>query len=163
MTDATLSPSATQWWVQVRGRAFGPYSIEQMARFMSEGRVRPDTMVADNPENGWIEARRVMSLRGLRTPTPANDIAEAANVSLAANPAAAKIITTRLEAYAFLGVNSHASFAAVKKTIDGLRQCWHPDLAVDERDRVHREIRMRQINAAWDLIREKEPLTGARH
>jgi hypothetical protein len=78
---ASLRPStASKWWVRIRGRSFGPYSIEQMARFMSEGRVRPDTMVADNPESGWIEARRVMSLRGLRTPTPANDTAEAANV-----------------------------------------------------------------------------------
>lgn len=74
------SPVATQWWVQIRGRSFGPYTIEQMARFMSEGRVRPSTMVADNPHKGWMEARKVMSLRGLRTPAPANDAAEAANV-----------------------------------------------------------------------------------
>jgi hypothetical protein len=74
------SPAALKWWVQVRGRAFGPYTIEQMARFMSEGRVRPSTMVADNPDGAWTQARRVMSLRGLRTPTPANDPVEAANV-----------------------------------------------------------------------------------
>ncbi|MBS0386505.1 MAG: DUF4339 domain-containing protein [Proteobacteria bacterium] len=75
-----LNPGAKHWWVQIRDRAFGPYTIEQMARFMSEGRVRPSTMVADNPDEGWIEARKVMSLRGLRTPSPANDPAEAANV-----------------------------------------------------------------------------------
>src|ERR1700675_4003852 len=69
----TNSPIATQWWVQIRGRSFGPYTIEQMARFMSEGRVRPSTMVADNPHTGWLEARKVMSLRGLRTPVAAND------------------------------------------------------------------------------------------
>ncbi|MFZ2028881.1 MAG: DUF4339 domain-containing protein [Vitreimonas sp.] len=74
------SPVVTQWWVQIRGRSFGPYSIEQMARFMSEGRVRPSTMVSDNQHTGWMEARKVMSLRGLRTPAPANDAAEAANV-----------------------------------------------------------------------------------
>ncbi len=75
-----LNPAATHWWVQIRGRSFGPYSIEQMARFMSEGRVRPSTMVADNPDKGWTEARKIMSLRGLRTPTAANDSADAANV-----------------------------------------------------------------------------------
>ena len=74
------SPTASKWWVQIRGRSFGPYSIEQMASFMSEGRVRPSTMVADNPETGWTEARRIMSLRGLRTPAAANDTVEAANV-----------------------------------------------------------------------------------
>ena len=74
------SPIATQWWVQIRGRSFGPYTIEQMARFMSEGRVKPTSMVADNPNSGWMEARKVMSLRGLRTPAAANDAAGAANV-----------------------------------------------------------------------------------
>lgn len=72
--------NASQWWVQIRGKAFGPYSIEQMARFMSEGRVRPTSMVSDKPDGGWTEARKMMSLRGLRTPAPANDVAEAANV-----------------------------------------------------------------------------------
>jgi hypothetical protein len=75
-----LNPAAKQWWVQIRGRSFGPYTIEQMARFMSEGRVRPSTMVADNPDNGWTEARKVMALRGLRVPAAANDSVEAANV-----------------------------------------------------------------------------------
>lgn len=72
--------NASQWWVQIRGKAFGPYSIEQMARFMSEGRVRPTSLVSDKPDGGWTEARKMMSLRGLRTPAPANDAAEAANV-----------------------------------------------------------------------------------
>ncbi len=74
------SAAASKWWVQVRGKAFGPYSIEQMAQFMSEGRVRPATMVSDNGKDNWVEARRIMALRGLRTPKPANDVEEAANV-----------------------------------------------------------------------------------
>ncbi len=74
------SAAATKWWVQVRGRAFGPYTIEQMAAFLSEGRVRPTTLVSDNGESNWTEARRIMALRGLRTPAPANDATEAANV-----------------------------------------------------------------------------------
>ena len=81
MTDAALSPSATQWWVQVRGRAFGPYSIEQMARFLSEGRVRPTSLVSHQPDGGWTEARRMMTLRGLRAPAPGKEAqADAANV-----------------------------------------------------------------------------------
>lgn len=78
MSDAAKpahSIAASQWWVQIRGRAFGPYSIERMAQFMSEGRIKPTTMVTDKPEGAWTEARRIMSLRGLRTPTPANDVA----------------------------------------------------------------------------------------
>lgn len=82
MTDvASLKPkSADQWWVQVRGRTHGPYTIEQMARFLSEGRVRPTTLVSPNGESEWIEARRVMALRGLRTPAATTDTIEAANV-----------------------------------------------------------------------------------
>lgn len=74
------SATATKWWVQIRGRAFGPYTIEQMAQFLTEGRVRPTTMVSDNGKDNWVEARRVMALRGLRKPMAANDAEEAANV-----------------------------------------------------------------------------------
>ena len=84
MSDAAAplktSPS-TQWWVQVRGQAYGPYSIEQLARFVEEGRIRPATLVSNSPETGWTEARRVTALMApLRGGEPANDAAEAANV-----------------------------------------------------------------------------------
>lgn len=81
MSDAaTLKSTTGKWWVQVRGRAFGPYTIEQMAQFLAEGRVRPNTMVSDNGQTNWVEARRIMALRGLRKPQAANDTEEAANV-----------------------------------------------------------------------------------
>jgi hypothetical protein len=59
------------------------------------------------------------------------------------------------EACAFLGVNPRASEAVVKKVVDALRQNWHPDLAGDDGDRHAREDRIKQINAAWDLIRAR--------
>jgi len=82
VSDAVTVKTATsaKWWVQVRGRAFGPYSIEQMAQFLTEGRVRPNTLVSDNGQSNWTEARRIMALRGLRKPLAANDAVEAANV-----------------------------------------------------------------------------------
>jgi hypothetical protein len=53
-----------------------------MAQFLAEGRVRPATMVSDNGQDNWMEARKVMALRGLRAPNQAaaNDSSEAANV-----------------------------------------------------------------------------------
>ena len=57
------------------------------------------------------------------------------------------------EACVFLGINPRANAAVVKKVVDALRQNWHPDLAVDEMDRIAREERIKRINAAWDLIR----------
>jgi hypothetical protein len=83
VSDVAIPPkpaAATQWWVQIRGRSFGPYSIEQMAQFLAEGRVRPTTLVSDNGKDGWTESRKVMTLRGLRAPKAANDTVEAANV-----------------------------------------------------------------------------------
>ena len=59
------------------------------------------------------------------------------------------------EACTFLGVNPRASEAVVKKVVDALRQNWHPDLADDDGDRRAREDRIKQINAAWDLIRAR--------
>lgn len=56
------------------------------------------------------------------------------------------------EAYALLGVNSEVTDVALKKIVDGLRMSWHPDLARDPSDRDAREVRIKQINIAWDLI-----------
>jgi hypothetical protein len=82
----TAAPAA--WWVQVRGQAYGPYTLEQLARFVEEGRVRPATRISDSPATGWIEARRIDALMAPLRSTPANEpandshgaTAEAANV-----------------------------------------------------------------------------------
>ncbi len=64
---------------------------------------------------------------------------------------------TRAEAIQVLGmgVMPSSSEAAIKKIVDGLRQSWHPDLARTEADRQLREIRMKQINAAWEILQGK--------
>jgi hypothetical protein len=62
---------------------------------------------------------------------------------------------SRAEALQVLGVGvaPSATETAIKKIVDGLRQSWHPDHARDEADRALRELRSKQINAAWDLLR----------
>ncbi len=64
---------------------------------------------------------------------------------------------TRSEAMQLLGIGvaPTASEAAIKKIVDGLRQSWHPDHARDEADRAMRELRSKQINAAWELLRSQ--------
>jgi hypothetical protein len=59
------------------------------------------------------------------------------------------------EALHILGVTPAASEVAIKKVVDGLRLSWHPDYAVNQTDRLLRELRIKQINAAWDIIRGK--------
>lgn len=74
---------AATWWVQVRGQAYGPYSVVQLSRFIAEGRVRPATQVSDKPTGGWREARRVDGLmHALRTAqlSANTNVAETANI-----------------------------------------------------------------------------------
>jgi hypothetical protein len=61
---------------------------------------------------------------------------------------------TRKEAFKVLGMGiaPGANALAVKKIVDALRVSWHPDLARDEPDRQLRELRSKQINAAWELL-----------
>jgi curved DNA-binding protein CbpA len=51
-----------------------------------------------------------------------------------------------------LGVRPDADLAAIKKMVDALRFNWHPDRARDDQDRHARELRIRQINAAWEIL-----------
>ncbi len=71
---------------------------------------------------------------------------------------AASIPKTRHEALEILGmgVGDNASTVAMKKIVDGLRLSWHPDLATSDADRPAREQRIRQINAAWDILAKTE-------
>lgn len=78
MSDvATPSKTAApgQWWVEVRGKAYGPYAQAQLSRFVEEGRVRPTTRVSDRPDGAWIEARKVIGLMNSGAHRPANDAA----------------------------------------------------------------------------------------
>jgi hypothetical protein len=59
------------------------------------------------------------------------------------------------DAYRVLGMNADAAPAVAKKLVDALRMSWHPDHARDELDRRRREDRMKQINAAWDMIKDR--------
>ena len=54
-----------------------------------------------------------------------------------------------------MGVTPDASLAAIKKIVDGLRQTWHPDLGRDPSERGLREQRLKQINAAWEILAGK--------
>jgi hypothetical protein len=86
VSDAAISEapvriaSTGQWWVNVRGKAYGPYTRAQLASYMAEGRVRPTTRVSDHRDGVWVEARRVLGLTGEAKTQPANEQAEAANV-----------------------------------------------------------------------------------
>jgi hypothetical protein len=81
-TATPAKTSATgQWWVQVRGKSYGPYTMAQLSRFAGEGRIRPFTTVADGKGGAWVEARKVIGLKSaFRGGTIAGEAADAANV-----------------------------------------------------------------------------------
>lgn len=78
MSDAAHPPKTAatgQWWVEVRGKAYGPYAYAQLTQYVAEGRVRPTTRVSDRPDGAWVEARRVIGLISPDASRPANDAA----------------------------------------------------------------------------------------
>lgn len=82
---------------------------------------------------------------------------QAAAAASAAAELGDRMPETRAEALQVLGIGMAptANEAAIKKVVDGLRQSWHPDLANDEADRTLRELRSKQINSAWELLRNQ--------
>jgi len=124
-------------------------SIRRLLGFAPQAQDRP----AEREDWQQIRSRLVTSLQGTQRII---GIAEAARASFSFQSAAIEVITTRLDACAFLGVSTSSSEVALKKAVNALRQCWHPDLAADDEDRRLREIRTKQINVAWDLISGKQ-------
>ena len=66
-----------------------------------------------------------------------------------------RIPKSRDEACFILGANREADADTLQRLVRALRQCWHPDLAQTDQDRTYREARIKQINAAHDLITGK--------
>lgn len=59
---------------------------------------------------------------------------------------------TREEALLVLGASKGADVEVLNRLVRALRQCWHPDLAQTDADRVYRDARLAQINVAYDLL-----------
>jgi hypothetical protein len=62
---------------------------------------------------------------------------------------------SRADALRMLGAAPDAGKDTLKRLVKRLRQTWHPDRAKHEDDRRMREIRLKQINVAWDILSGK--------
>ena len=113
-----------------------------------------ETVARDNDEADDVAAARSAAhYRALvRELDRIRRIAESAAASLSSTRPTGSVPRTASEAYAVLGVNPDVSEGVLKKIVDALRMSWHPDHARDDDDRMVREVRMRQINIAWELI-----------
>jgi len=68
MTEPPQQPdteAAPAWFVQAAGRVWGPYSPVRLARFVAEGRVTPDSLVAAEVEGPFHPAGRWRGLAPL--------------------------------------------------------------------------------------------------
>lgn len=82
-------------------------------------------------------------------------VAEAAGAGFGSRNSEPRIPKTRDEACFILGANREADAETLQRLVKALRQCWHPDLAQSSAERRRREGRIKQINAAHDLITGK--------
>jgi hypothetical protein len=89
-----------------------------------------------------------------REDSPLDRVAGASAADAALAALGERVPQTRKEAFELLaaGLGRRADLAAIKKIVDALRRAWYPDWARDEADRQVRELRSKQINAAWDLL-----------
>jgi DnaJ-domain-containing protein 1 len=114
------------------------------------------SLVATTPQDDmqWQRMRAKLQ-RIVKDIVRLKDIVDSARRSLSTAPSKRGLPKDRGEAFEALGANPTTSERILKKLVDALRATWHPDLAVDEDDRLAREDRIKQINAAWDLISGK--------
>ncbi|MDX2202568.1 MAG: hypothetical protein NW223_07450 [Hyphomicrobiaceae bacterium] len=117
-------------------------------RLRTRGAVQPERDFSSISFGPGARADVVVSQRSA-PPAPPRGPSSPADIGIGE-----RMPATRAEALRVLGmgVAPDATIAALKKIIDGLRQTWHPDLAQDEEDRALRELRMKQLNAAWEIL-----------
>lgn len=53
-----MSEVFDQWYVNVGGQSYGPYTHAMMARFVGEGRVTSTSEITADPSAGWYSAAR---------------------------------------------------------------------------------------------------------
>ncbi|PHR59263.1 MAG: hypothetical protein COA47_09885 [Robiginitomaculum sp.] len=73
------------WFIKVRDMVYGPYTLERMRKFSLEGRLAPNTMVADNRDQGFQPAGDISLLDEVFQPQTAK-IAEQPSVSKPTSP-----------------------------------------------------------------------------
>lgn len=132
-----------QWRERAQLRLTG--SCDLAAISLGDGTGRDITVACDVAPVSW-------------TSKATNVVKQPTSLDIRSRPSIGdEIPETREQALQVLGmgVTPEVHDAAIKKIVDGLRQSWHPDHAQSAEERQLRELRMKQINAAWDIISDK--------
>lgn len=125
--------------------------LEQEIGLIQQRLAIVKAQASDSPEAAHKAAPAFRSL--VRDLERVRRISESAAISFSAGHNTVRLPHTKSEAYEVLGVNADIGEATLKKLVDALRVCWHPDLAKDPSDLALREERIKVINVAWELIK----------
>ncbi len=125
---------------------------QRLATNAAVGGKTTAALTIGHPEQYWrLLARQlkrcIADLQRIRA------IAEASRASFGtqANPEP-RMPATQADAYFVLGASTGVDEDTLRRLVRALRQCWHPDLARDDKDRQYRNLRIRQINVASDIL-----------
>jgi hypothetical protein len=114
--------------------------------------AKSGALTTSEPEQYWKLLARDIT-RSIRDMNRIKAVAEAGRASFGTASNEPRMPATLEEAYFVLGANRNVDAETIQRLVRALRQCWHPDLAQSEEDRVYRQGRIRQINIANDIIR----------
>lgn len=65
----TMQTAQNQWYVQVSGQSYGPYSVDQMRGFIAEGRVIATSLISQDMEQGFAMAAAFPAFSPMLAPT----------------------------------------------------------------------------------------------
>ena len=68
------------------------------------------------------------------------------------DPQSGDLPTTLEEVYILLNISADTSLDVAKEIYWGMMKAWHVDHATSEKDRAHREMKMKQLTAAKDFL-----------
>ncbi len=144
-----LSLVGTSLYVSFRrGPATGLAAFAGSGLARMEPSLREDLVVRPTPQSTPPAQSAAGSAQGSARPRQDAPIAPAPTID-------DWLPKSRAEALRMLGAAPDAGKDTLKRLVKRLRQTWHPDRAKHEDDRRMREIRLKQINVAWDILSGK--------
>lgn len=138
---ARLLTSALTVLVQAKSEVVDGEGLQEAVAQIDDRIKSPD--LTDALENGrWLDARELLDKIG-------SDLGKVLDLCRdEAMPESAQ------DAYRFLNVGDETPLDNIKAVVTAYRRVWHPDFARDEVERQESNLRIQQINVAWDIIQK---------
>lgn len=136
-------------------RSFLIKELGEVTKRLSAVSTTPDrgngAVMVGAPAEYWIMLRQRLR-RAVRDLERIRATADAALSTFGGQDHLPRIPESKTEALVILGANREIDAETLQRLVKALRQCWHPDLAHSDEDRVYRNARITQINVAYDIL-----------